>query len=140
MSLIILIDPGRPRPLYLQIIDEIRRAIVLGEICVNCSLPSVRELATQLMVNPSTVQQAYRELEKEGLVYAQRGKGVFLSPKSSPVVEVKKLSQLVAEEAIRNAHRDGFSIDELVEAIQSISKERSLKGPHYESDLLDKRQ
>lgn len=127
MSLIILIDPGHPRLLYLQIIDEIRRALVLGELKINSCLPSVRELSIQLKVNPSTVQQAYRELEREGLVYVRRGKGVFISPKSSAAQQAVKLSRLVAEDAIREAYRNGLSIEELVETILSVSNERSQK-------------
>ena len=68
------------RPLYLQIMDEVRRALVVGTLRAEDPLPSVRELASQLVVNPRTVLQAYRELEREGVLYVRRGQGTFVAP------------------------------------------------------------
>lgn len=67
------------RPIYEQIKDGIRRLIVQGIMECNEKLPSVRELATSLTINPNTIQRAYRELESEGYVYTVKGKGCFVA-------------------------------------------------------------
>jgi len=78
-GLLIAIDETDPRPIYQQIVDEVRRALVLGSLGEEDPLPSVRQLAADLRVNPNTVQQAYRELEREGLVYVRRGLGTYVA-------------------------------------------------------------
>src|SRR5918992_1978099 len=95
------------RPLYLQIVDEVRRAIVLGVLQIDEPLPSVRELAAQLRINPNTVQQAYRELEREGAVYVRRGQGTFVAQNSGGADERRELLRIVAERATRDALRHG---------------------------------
>jgi len=70
---LVTLDPRDARPLYLQIMDEVRRALVLGTLRAEDPLPSVRELASELVVNPRTVSQAYRELEREGVVSQAEG-------------------------------------------------------------------
>ena len=84
------IRPIDPRPIYLQIMDEIRRALVLGTLKPGDPLPSIRQLASELRVNPNTVAQAYRELEREGTVYVQRGQGTFVSPDVQPGREERR--------------------------------------------------
>ena len=64
----LLIDPGAARPIYVQIIDEVRRLIVTGELSADDPLPSVRQLAADLGLNHNTIVQAYRELEREETV------------------------------------------------------------------------
>src|SRR5688572_12087904 len=78
--MLINLDPNDGRPLYLQIMDDVRRAIVVGSLRAEDPLPSVRELAAELVVNPRTVSQAYQELEREGVIYVRRGQGTFVSP------------------------------------------------------------
>ena len=73
------IDSRSPTPLYAQIADRIRVAVASGELTSGSDLPSVRALATKLRVNPATVVQAYRELEREGLVEMRQGAGTFIS-------------------------------------------------------------
>ena len=65
------------RPIYEQIRDELRKLIVTGAIGVDDKLPSVRALATELAINPNTLQRAYHELETEGYLYSVPGKGSF---------------------------------------------------------------
>ena len=67
-----------PRPIYEQIADELRKMIVAGVIAPDEKLPSVRELAQQLAINPNTIQRAYRELEQSGYLYSVPGKGNFV--------------------------------------------------------------
>ena len=119
--MLISIDPADVRPIYVQIMDEIKRAVVLGTVQPDDPLPSVRQLAGELRVNPNTVQQAYRELERDGLVYVRRGQGTFVSEDRGAKSERDRLelADVVAERALREAFRNGLSVDELVQAIRS---------------------
>ena len=67
-----------PRPIYEQVKDSLRRAIITGVIKPDEKVPSVRDLAGQLAINPNTIQKAYRELETEGYIYSVPGKGSFV--------------------------------------------------------------
>ena len=67
------------RPIYEQIKDGLKRLIVTGAMAPGEKLPSVRSLATQLSINPNTIQRAYNELENEGFIYSVPGKGSFAS-------------------------------------------------------------
>ncbi|HUG41595.1 MAG TPA: GntR family transcriptional regulator [Longimicrobiales bacterium] len=117
--MLITIDAADARPIYVQIMDEIKRAVVLGTVKPDDPLPSVRQLAGELRVNPNTVQQAYRELERGGLVYVRRGQGTFLSAEGpQPARERRQLAGLVAERALREAYRNGVSAEELMDAIR----------------------
>lgn len=108
-----------PRPIYAQIMDEVKRGIVLGTIRPDEPLPSVRQLAMELRVNPNTVQQAYRELEREGVVYVRRGQGTFIAQNSGGVEEKADLLTGVAERAARDAFRHGLSIADLINALRA---------------------
>jgi GntR family transcriptional regulator len=118
---IISINQNDDRPIYVQIMDEIRRAIVLGTLRADEPLPSVRQLSADLRVNPNTVQQAYRELERDGVVYVRRGQGTFVAEALSSQPDRDKLATSVAERALRDAYRNGLTRDELIDAIQLLS-------------------
>lgn len=120
--MIIAVSAKDDRPIYVQIMDEVRRAIVLGTLRPDEPLPSVRQLSSDLRVNPNTVQQAYRELEREGVVYVRRGQGTFVAEALSSKPDRDKLARSVAERALREAYRSGLSVNELVHAIQLLSK------------------
>lgn len=109
------------RPIYVQIMDEIRRAIVAQGLDGDEPLPSVRELASSLQVNPNTVSRAYRELERDGIVYVRRGRGTFVSPDVDRERDRKRLAREVAERALRDARRHSLDAAELVEAIRSVA-------------------
>ena len=121
--MLISIDAADARPIYVQIMDEIRRAVVLGTVKPDDPLPSVRQLAGELKVNPNTVQQAYRELERDGLVYVRRGQGTFVAEEGAVQTdkERRELAEMVADRALREAYRNGLSAEELVAAIESAS-------------------
>ena len=118
--MLITIDAADARPIYVQIMDEIRRAVVLGTVKGDDPLPSVRQLAGELRVNPNTVQQAYRELERDGLVYVRRGQGTFVSADVAGQSgrERRQLAGMVADRALREAYRNGLTAAELMEAIR----------------------
>lgn len=72
------LDPRSPTPLYAQIADRVKAAVAAGELASGEALPSVRQLAARLRVNPATVVQAYRDLETEGFVELRQGSGTFV--------------------------------------------------------------
>ena len=106
-----------PRPIYVQIMDEVRRARVLGLLGPEDPLPSVRHLATELRVNPNTVQQAYRELEREGVVYVQRGQGTFVAGGAAHAQRPSLLRNF-ARRVAREAYRSGITTNELIDALR----------------------
>jgi GntR family transcriptional regulator len=81
-------------PIYEQIKKEIKNRISQGIFKANEPLPSMRELATQLLINPNTVARAYRELEQEGFIYTRKGKGCYVSDNSSSLVKDDNLNLL----------------------------------------------
>ncbi len=89
------LDYSDARPLYEQIKERIKTLIIRGVLVSNQQLPSVREMASNLTLNPNTIQKAYRDLEAEGYIYSVRGKGNFaavLSPalKGEEQMQLKK--------------------------------------------------
>ena len=119
--MLIHIQPTDSRPIYVQIMDEVRRARILGLLGPEDPLPSVRQLAMELRVNPNTVQQAYRELEREGVVYVRRGQGTYLSGGSVNGADRAALAGGVAERALLEAHRSGVGVNDLIEAIRALT-------------------
>jgi len=77
---VLMINARDARPIYEQVRDEMRKLIMSGAIAADEKLPSVRELAASLAINPNTIQRAYRELESMGVIYTVPGKGAFASP------------------------------------------------------------
>ena len=126
--MLITIDPRDPRPIYVQIMDETRRAIVLKRIGADEALPSVRQLAVELRINPHTVAQAYRELEREGVVEMRRGQGTFVVQSRFSAKQRRELANDVAERALREAHRDGLDAEELIDAIRSVAVQQARKA------------
>lgn len=75
----IRIDHGSDRPVYLQIVDQVKRDIALGRLVRDERLPTVRQLAGQLVINPNTIAKAFRQLEQEGIIVTRAGAGAFVA-------------------------------------------------------------
>lgn len=110
------------RPIYEQLKDDLRSRIVRNLIEPDEKLPSVRDMATSLSINPNTIQRAYRDLENEGYVYTVAGKGTFASTaqlSSSPrrITLEKKLDEIVIE-----LFYLGFTSTDLTKRIETITK------------------
>jgi GntR family transcriptional regulator len=114
------LDPGSPTPLYEQIARRVRAAIAAGEVRPGSALPSVRQLATDLRVNPATVSQAYRQLESDGFVASRRGAGTFVKALSTDRREAESRAQArtLARQLLSEALRIGVPGQELLEALQ----------------------
>ena len=122
--MLVTLDNRDLRPLYLQIMDEIRRAIVVGKLKPEDPLPSVRDLASELVINPRTVSQAYQELEREGVVYVKRGQGTFVAPTMKKNTrERQSLARSVAKHALLEAWRSGLDVDELIDTLREVAAE-----------------
>ena len=118
------LDTEDSRPIYLQIVDEVRRALARGTLGPEDPLPSVRELASNLRINPRTVMQAYSALERDGVVYVQRGRGTFISRDVRPNEnERPQLAREVARRALREARRSGLVLADLLEALGELGDE-----------------
>jgi GntR family transcriptional regulator len=115
----VILDPRDARPLYLQIMDEVRRALVAGTLRPEDPVPSVRELASHLVVNPRTVSQAYQELEREGVLYVRRGQGTFVTPGAH--ADRRALARDVAKRALLDARRSGVGAEELLTTIREVA-------------------
>jgi GntR family transcriptional regulator len=113
----LLIDIRATKPIYVQIMDEVRRLIAIGDLKPNDLLPSVRQLAADLRLNHNTIAQAFRELERERIVYAKRGQGTFVADRSAPEAERDRLLAEVVDRALTDAHRHGIAAQALVEAL-----------------------
>ena len=85
----ITIDYKDRRPIYEQIKNGLKRLIVTGALKEGDKLPSVRSLATELAINPNTIQKAYNELENAGVIYAVKGKGNFVADDAAKLKEEK---------------------------------------------------
>ena len=75
----ITLDYADRRPIYEQVVDKMKDLILLGVLATDEQLPSVRELAMDLSINPNTVQRAYAELERQGVIYCVKGRGNFVA-------------------------------------------------------------
>ena len=104
------VNPASFIPIYEQVKKEVRRLVAMGALKAHESLPSIRDLAGELVVNPNTVARAYRELEQEGLIYTQKGRGCFVSEWDGLRIEKTREAHLCAifDEAIGEARRFGL--------------------------------
>lgn len=113
------IDPRSPTPLYAQIAARVRLAIAAGELRAGDGLPSVRQLAAQLRINPATVVQAYHDLAADGFVEMRQGAGTFvhLVPAERRARERQREARRLVEEMMREAARIGVTAGELRAAV-----------------------
>jgi GntR family transcriptional regulator len=110
-------------PVYRQIIDQVIGGIATGSLIAGDQLPTVRQLAVDLSINPNTVIRAYRELEIRGVLETQQGTGTFISqqkPQHDDADRQRRLKQMVGE-FIARAGSAGFTVEELLEQLQSIN-------------------
>ena len=123
----LFIDTRATKPIYVQIMDEVRRLIAIGDLKANDLLPSVRQLAAELRLNHNTIAQAFRELERERIVYAKRGQGTFVADRSSTEADQDRLLDEVVDRALTDAHRHGIAPQRLVEALGKAAA-KSMNG------------
>ena len=108
------------RPIFLQIVERIQTDIISGKYKPGDKLPSVRDLASEASVNPNTMQKAFSELERTGLVYTQRTAGRFITEDTELIDELKKdFAKEKITEFIDLMQKLGFSKEEILALIQN---------------------
>lgn len=117
------------KPIYEQIRDGLRRLIITGAIAEGEKLPSVREMAVQLSINPNTIQRAYRELEQEGYIYMITGKGSFAAP--LPDVSEKRRAEVMErmDEEVKELLALGMSAQAIKDHVDAVAAAAQTDGP-----------
>ena len=120
--MIVLDYPDR-RPLYEQVEEKFRHLILNGALQPGSRMPSVRQLAMELSINPNTIQRAYMQLEQEGLIYPVKGKGNFIADSE----EVRRISKASYSKELKALARRGMAMgmdeEELIYIIRECYKE-----------------
>jgi len=118
------INPSDGVPLYLQLVQQIKRLIATGRLEPDSELPPVRVLAQQLLINPNTVVRAYRELETAGLIYKRRGAGTYVSEARVPFSgeECRRLLSERVDGLIIEARSLGYDTERLTELLRERDK------------------
>lgn len=110
------------RPIYEQIKDGIKQLIYTEVLCADDKLPSVRELASKLAINPNTISRAYKELEQEGVIYTLSGKGTFINGEFRGKEEKTKELLAQFDEIAKELMQFEVSKEELKDRIQTLAK------------------
>ncbi|MCR2822166.1 GntR family transcriptional regulator [Lederbergia panacisoli] len=117
------------KPIYVQIADQIFQRIVREEIKPGDKLPSVREMAIQLGVNPNTIQRSYTEMERMGVVETRRGQGTFVIEKESMVEELQQTMQKeIILQFVKSMEELGFSKKEMISGLEAFLNEGDQNG------------
>ena len=118
----IVIRNSGDTPIYEQIVNQIKSAIISGELQEGEALPSMRLLAKELRISVITTKRAYDELEKEGFLYAVPAKGFFVAPKNTELLREENLKKIEAHltEAVRLSASCGLSREELREMLELL--------------------
>jgi len=114
------LDNGSGVPVYRQLIDQVQAGIATGILSVGHQIPTVRQVAVDLAINPNTVMRAYRELEIRGVLDTQQGTGTFIAvqrPQIDDNDRARRLDQLIDEFAAR-AGSGGFTLAEVLDALK----------------------
>jgi GntR family transcriptional regulator len=109
-------------PVYRQLIDQVRGGIASGSLGVGDQLPTVRQLAVDLSINPNTVARAYRELELGGVLQTHQGTGTFISTqklRGADEERSRQLAQIVADSVAR-AGTIGYTVEDLIEQLREL--------------------
>jgi len=118
----ILISNASPDPLYLQIVKQIQKQIISGELLAGEALPSIRALAQDLQLSVITTKRAYEELEKSGYIDTVKGKGCFITEQNSELLQERrrKIVEDKLAEAIESAQMLGISSRDIIEMINLL--------------------
>ncbi|MGX7029801.1 GntR family transcriptional regulator [Vagococcus zengguangii] len=119
------LDKMSRKPLYEQVVYGIKQDILLGIIEADEKLPSVRELASQLLINPNTISKAYKQLEAEGVIMTIRGKGTFVARQETAQRDERKVESIKAKmkEVVIEAIYQNVEETELISWIKDIVSE-----------------
>lgn len=112
------------KPVYIQLVEQLKMKIISGEIELDSKLDSVRNLASEAMVNPNTMQKALAELERQGFVYSKRTSGRFVTDNKDLIdTERKKLVKESVKKSLETLINLGYTDDEIISLVEEILKE-----------------
>lgn len=120
------IDPSSGTPIYRQIVDQVRQAVASGVLRPGDRLPSVRELAVELAVNPNTIAKAYQELERDGVIETPRGKGSYVADRGTGLAPEEQKRQF--SEAVDRLVADAYRLRMDQETAVALFRERLLEA------------
>jgi len=110
-------------PIYLQVIDRIKKRMVMGEILPGAKLPSTRALAVEYGVNPNTAARIYKEMETMGLCYTERGLGTFMTDDENVVTRLQRdMADQLTREFVRGMAALGYTTQDMKQAIEEETK------------------
>ncbi len=118
MPTIFTVDPRSGVPVYLQLVDQVKRAVALGTLASGEQLPTVKQLAADLTINPNTVARVYRELERDEVIETSPGRGSFVRGNSNAPTARRTLRDVAMQsisQAVREARTIGLNHDEIEE-------------------------
>ena len=119
-----LLNPRSKQPLYEQLVEQLRRQIVLGGMKAGAAMPSVRQLATELGINPNTIQKAYRRMEEEGMILSIPGKGSFVSDDLADMLTKQREDQRSkAKQMLQSCREMGLTKEEIIQMVEAIYEE-----------------
>ncbi len=121
MPLDIHIDYDRGVPVYRQIYEAVTAALASGALARDEQLPTIHELAQRLAINPNTVARAYRELDQDGYIVSQRGRGTFPSEeRTASAADKQRALRTIFDRAIAEAARHGIAATEVIRYFQKV--------------------
>ena len=120
----LLLDLHSGMPVYRQIMDQVRGGVASGALTPGDQLPTVRQLAVDLAINPNTVVRAYRELELGGLLETHQGTGTFISAQKMKRADAQRERQLeqIVGDCVARAGAAGFTVDELIDELRELAQ------------------
>lgn len=116
----IYVDYQDRRPIYEQIVERFQRLIVKGALEPGTQMPSVRQMAAELSINPNTIQKAYAVLEQEGYIYPVKGKGSFVAEDAAVRQKRRQLSLDQLDRCLREIRELGVSRGECIQEVEKI--------------------
>ena len=117
--MLIELDYKDRRPIYEQVTEKLEGMILVGVLQEDSQLPSVRNMAVALSINPNTIQRAYAELERKGYIYSVKGKGSFVAGKNTEFLKEEQLRKVEEHlhQAVKAAQLCGMGKEELLETL-----------------------
>jgi len=124
------VDPRSPTPIWEQIVNQIKEFVLKGILVPEDKIPSVRELASTLVINPNTVSKAYQELERQGIIETLRGRGTYISKKLTIMTDEKKIKQLQekTKQLVIEGTYLGLNTNTFIQWLKELEKELGGSG------------
>lgn len=119
----ITLDYADRRPIYEQVVEKMKELILLGILETDSQLPSVREMAMDLSINPNTVQRAYAELERQGIIYCVKGRGNFVAGVTDLRRQYREELLMRISELVKEAVKAEITEEEFLERVKAFYKE-----------------